>query len=135
MGDGNGDTFTANGGNDIILAGGGTDTVYGGNGDDIIVGGSGSDTLFHLRPFSGDLGAWRRVASAFHQRTLGKGRREQLHAVVVDREQRCEVRRVRILDQFGSPIVEDQPVLVETRGQHGMILPDGAVADQHQSQI
>ena len=46
MGDGNGDTFTANGGNDIILAGGGTDTVYGGNGDDIIVGGSGSDTLW-----------------------------------------------------------------------------------------
>ena len=50
---------------------------------------------------------------------------------MIDCKQRREARGVRVFDQLRMPVIQDLPAALETRSQHGVILADRAVANQH----
>ena len=62
-------------------------------------------------------------------------RGHELHALMIDREQRREMRQRRVVIERVMPVVEDQPMAVVARRQHRMVVARLAVAHQHETQI
>jgi len=50
--------------------------------------------------------------------------------MVIDRKHRGKVRDASVFDQLSALAVENQPAPVQTCGEYGMVLPNGAVAGQ-----
>ena|SRR6188508_521692 len=55
--------------------------------------------------------------------------------MVIDRKYGGKVRDAKVFDQLCALAVENQPAAVETCGQYGMVLPNGAVVTHYHPQI
>jgi hypothetical protein len=55
--------------------------------------------------------------------------------LVIDRKHRGKVRDASVFDQLSALAVENQPAPVQTCGEYGMVLPNGAVATHYYPQI
>jgi hypothetical protein len=67
--------------------------------------------------------------------TVGVRRREQLHALPVDGEQRCQMLDVAVGQHLGAAIVENEPAPGLPRRQDRVILAERVVVREHDAQV